>query len=119
MEIKYPVKVKVTAQFLEELWSCEQGRHQDAEEAREAGDQEAIKRCDYDCVFNDFSGRHKTVIECRNNKELAELYYVCASGTIGVRGFTRQANRVLDEIRDKVVSFDPDLVRQWPKQDGI
>lgn len=120
MKIEYPIKIKVSKAFIDDLMSVEYGRYEDAETAREANDQDAIKTNDYGCVFCDFGGRHKTMIECRNNQELAELYYVCASGTIGLReGCNRgvTANRVLDEIRDMVASFDEALVRQWPRQD--
>lgn len=112
MEIQYPVKIKVTSKFLENLMGCEDGRHSDAEAAREDGDDS------YGVVFNDFGNRHKKMIECRNNAELLELYYVCASGTIGVVGFTRTANRVLDEIREMVRTLDPQMVKDWPYQNG-
>lgn len=121
MEINYPVRIKVSKDFLEDLLSAESGRYEDAVAAREAGDDELIDGNDYSCVFGDFGERHKTLIECRNNAELAELYYVCASGTIGLReGRNRgvTANRILDQIREMVASFDEKLVRLWPRQDG-
>lgn len=118
-DMSYPVKIKVTAAFLQELMSCETGRQEDAEYARLIDDQESIKSNDYACVFNDFSDRWKTQIECRNDAELCELYYVCASGTIGLRGYVKTANRVLDQIRDQVRAVDPKLVTRWKNQDGF
>lgn len=117
-DMSYPVKIKVTAAFLQELMSCETGRQEDAEYARLIDDQESIKANDYACVFNDFSDRWKTQIECRNDAELKELYYVCASGTIGLRGFCKTANRVLDQIREQVRAVDPALTNRWKFQDG-
>lgn len=119
MDQKYPVKIKVTAAFLTNLLGCESGRHQDAVCARESDDKEDIKANGYDCVFCDFGDRWKTQIECRNDAELKELYYVCASGTIGVVGYTRTANKVLDQIREQVRSIDSGLVQRWKRQDGF
>lgn len=117
--MSYPVKIKVTTAFLQELLMCESGRHQDAVYAREKNDQEDIKANAYECVFCDFGERWKTQIECRNDDELKELYYVCASGTIGVVGYAKTANRVLDQIRDQVRAIDPKLVTRWKTQDGF
>ncbi|UOL48735.1 hypothetical protein [Pseudomonas phage Astolliot] len=116
---KFPIKVKVTKAFLEELLQCESGREEDAEYARIINDQEMIKANDYACVFGDFGRRWKTQIECKNIEELKELYYVCASGTIGLRGYTKTANKVLDQIRETIKIFDPALVKRWPTQDGF
>lgn len=117
--MSYPVKIKVTAAFLQELLMCESGRHQDALHARENDDQGDIKANDYACVFGDFGERWKTQIECRTDAELKELYYVCASGTIGVVGYSKTATRVLDQIRDQVRAIDPKLVSTWKHQDGF
>lgn len=107
----FPVRVKVSAGFLVNLIDCEEGRHSDAEYAREAG--EDLDRDSYHCVFNDFSGRFKTIIECRNTDELAELYYVCKSGTIDVAGYKRTADRVAAEIAPLLRESNPDLLRVW------
>lgn len=117
--MSYPVKVKCTAAFLMELTSCELGRYNDAEQAREAGDKELISENGYGVVFCDFSSRWKTQIECRNDAELVELYYVCASGTIGLRGYSASANRILDQIRERVATIDPEMVKRWRRQDGF
>lgn len=114
----YPIKIRVGAEFLEELYQCEYGRYEDAQDARRRGNQKAIETNDYQVVACDFLDRWKTVIEVRNDAELRELYYACASGTIGVRGYTRQANRVLSKIRNRVRALDPKLVENWPRQDG-
>jgi hypothetical protein len=113
----YPMKIKASKEFIEELVNCEMGRYEDAEYAREINDIEEIKECNYDCVFIDFSGRWKTQIEVKNDSELRELYYVCASGTIGLYGYTKQANKILNKIRKDVQKIDPDLVKLWPKQE--
>lgn len=117
--MSYPLKLKASRQFIEELASAENGRYEDAMVAREKGDTEEIEACDYDCVLGDFIDRHKTVIEVRNDRELCELYYALASGLIGVHGYARAANNMLDKIRDRVREIDPDLVRVWPLQLGM
>lgn len=115
----YPVKTKVSSAFLTELNNCEFGRYEDAVNARSESDEELIRCNDYQTVFCDFGDRFKTVIECRNDAELCELYYACASGTIGVNGYTRQANKVLDNIREQVKKINPDIVKRLPYQDGF
>lgn len=115
----YPIKLKCSAKFREELYYCEYGRFEDAQEAREAGDIEDIKASNYECVFCDFGDRHKTVIEIRNDAELHETYYALASGTIGVRGYARQANSLLDKIRPAMLKVDAGLVERWPNQNGF
>ena len=116
----YPVKFKVTKVFLEELESAESGRYEDALRARE-GDKETQGMMDdqYDLVLNDFINRWKTQIEVRNDKELRELYYSLASGLIGMYGYAKQANKILDKIRPRVQEIDPRLVRVWPRQTGF
>lgn len=112
--VPVPVRVKVSAGFLAELCACEEGRYQDALWARAEGNTaEVLAVNDYQLVFNDFSGRFKTIIECRNIDEVAELYYVCKSGTIGVHGYKRTADRVAAEIRHLLVEHDPDLLNTW------
>jgi len=115
----YPIKIKVSKKFLEELYYCEYGRYEDAQSARNAKDQEEIEVNHYEVVACDFLGRWKTQIEIRDDMELAELYYACASGTIGVVGYARQANRILNQIRDRVLIIDPNLVEVFPYQDGL
>ena len=117
--MSYPVKIKVTPAFLQELLLCETGRQEDAEHARRINDQEAIKTNKYECVFGDFGDRWKTQIECRNDAELCELYYVCASGTIGLNGYAKTANKVLDQIRHQVLVIDSKLASKWKTQDGF
>jgi len=114
----YPIKIKASPKFIEELFYCEYGRFEDARGARESGDEELVKLNNYELVFCDFGDRHKTLIEMRDDAELCEAYYAAASGTIGVRGFNVSANRFLDKIRDRVEKIDPDLVKRWPNQNG-
>ena len=118
--MQYPAKFKVTKKFLEELEYAESGRHEDALRARE-GDKElqGMMGDEYNLVLGDFIGRWKTQIEVRNDKELRELYYALASGLIGHFGFTKQANKILDMIRDDVQQYDPQLVKNWPYQTGF
>ena len=113
----YPIKIKVSKAFLTELYECEFGRFEDAQIAREKDSAADIKANDYDLVFCDFGDRHKTVIECRNDAEVIELYYACASGTIGVNGYGFTANRVLDVIRARVRELNPQIVLRFPRQD--
>lgn len=115
----YPIKLKSSSNFIQEFYSCEYGRYEDAQNAREAGDQELIETNDYQVVACDFLERHKSVIEVRNDAELRELYYALASGTIGYRGRTAHANTLLDQIRERVQAIDPELVKQWPEQSGF
>lgn len=124
----YPIKVKASAAFIQELAACESGRHEDAEAAREkaASDDPAIaadgradiEANDYQLVLCDFIERHRTLIEVRSDAELCELWYALASGTIGVNGHARTANRILDELRGEVRMINPGLVREWPCQTG-
>jgi len=108
----YPLKIKSSADFINELAGCETGRYEDACIARDENDVESIKDNDYDCVLCDFITRHKTLIEVRNDTELCELYYALASGTIGIlRGSTAKLMR--DKIRDKVKEIDPALVGMY------
>lgn len=115
----YPIKIKVRPDFLDELYQCEAGRYEDAQDARRRGDQEAIEASGYQVVACDFLDRWKTQVEVRDDAELRELYYACASGTIGVCGYTRAANSVLDKIRDRVREIDPELVQMFPYQNGL
>lgn len=114
--MNYPCLIEVDPEFLQELYQCEYGRYEDAMNAREADDEESINGNDYQVVACDFLNRHRTVIEIQNDAELRELYYACASGTIGSRGYAEEANRVLDKIRDTVRNIDPGLVGRWPNQ---
>ena len=113
--MSYPIKLKTSAKFLEELYHCEYGRFEDATNAREANDQEAIEGNNYELVFCDFAGRHKTVIEIQNDAELCETWYALASGTIGLY-CCKHANTLMDQIREKVTEVKPELVKQWPNQ---
>lgn len=115
----YPIKIKVRKEFLENLYHSEYGRYEDALDARKRGDQENIKVNNYQTVACDFLDRWRTQIEVKTDDELRELYYACASGTIGVNGYAREANRVLNKIRNRVRVFDPELVERWPRQDGF
>jgi len=112
------MKFKATAKFISEFTYAESGRHEDAESTRAMGDVELIEMNNYGCVVGDFIGRWKTQIEVRNDQELVELYYGLASGLIGLFGFSKKANLILDVIRPKVVTLDPDLVVRWPFQNG-
>lgn len=116
MTVQYPIKVKASADFINELSLCENGRYEDALTAREEGDEERIRLNRYDCTFGDFAHRYKTQIEVRNRDELYELWYALTTGTIGVRGYYRQANRILDDLRDVAKQEIPDLVRRHPTQ---
>lgn len=118
-EIKttYPIKLKVSAKFLEELFNCEYGRYEDAQNAREDKDEELIKMNNYELVFCDFGDRFKTQIEIRNKEELAETWYALASGTIGLYACDA-ANNALDKIREATTKEFPELVKKWPVQDG-
>lgn len=118
--MQYPIKIKVSKKFLEELEYAESGRHEDALRARE-GDKEiqGMMDDDYDLVLNDFIGRFKSQIEVKTDRELVELYYALASGLIGHFGFTKQANKILDKIRPRVNEINPKLVKNWPYQTGF
>jgi len=116
--IDYPVKVKATPKFIEELNNCEFGRFEDAQLARENKDAELIEANNYETVLCDFGARFKTMLVARNDAELCEIYYACASGTIGVNGFTIGANKVLDAIREQVRLIDPTIVKRFPNQNG-
>ena len=114
--MNYPCLIEVDPEFLQELYQCEYGRYEDAISAREADDEESIIGNDYQVVACDFLNRHRTMIEIQSDAELHELYYACASGTIGSRGYAKEANRILDKIRDTVRNIDPTLVEMWPNQ---
>lgn len=115
----YPIKIRVSAKFIEEMDGCEMGRYEDAERLRQSTDPEDVADVEenYKVVWIDFSGRYKTVVELRNDDELLEAYYAAASGTIGLYCKTA-ANNFLDKIRDKARELDPNLVRTWPYQNG-
>ena len=115
----YPVKLKSTSAFIQELEGCEYGRYEDACRLRESDDPEDQKEAkeDYGVVSVDFLGRYKSIIEVRTDEEIVELYYALASGTIGIFRCTA-ANNILDKIRDQVREIDPEVVRVWPFQDG-
>jgi hypothetical protein len=98
----YPIKLKASAEFISELYECERGRQEDAEEG--------------ELVYCDFGNRWKTQIEIRNDAELDECWYALASGTIGCMGFARTANRILDELRPLAKQRIPSMVEQWPFQ---
>jgi hypothetical protein len=115
----YPIKIKTSRAFIQELYSAEEGRYDDALNARKRNDVEAIKNNDYDVVACDFILRWKTQIEVRDDRELRELYYACASGMIGLYGYTREANRILNKIRSRVKEIDPGLVDLFPYQTGL
>jgi len=114
----YPLKIKAPKYFIEELKSAEYGRYEDACCAREKNDVELIEANNYDCVLVDFIDRWKTQIEVRNDQELCELYYALASGLIGLYGYSKKANQILDTIRPNVENIDPELVKFWPFQQG-
>lgn len=116
--MQYPVSFRVSRAFLSELYMCESGRHEDAQRAREEGDEESIRENNYELVACDFLDRYKTIIRIENDAELVELYYALASGTIGVMGYTRAANNLLDKIRDRVREVNPKMVEDWPFQNG-
>lgn len=115
---QYPIKVKASAKFLDDLYHCEYGRYEDAVSAREDNDTEAIEAEGYGLVYCDFGKRFKTQIEIRNDAELSETWYALASGTIGLYN-ARTANRMLDELRPIASSVCPEMVNLWPFQDGF
>ena len=98
----YPIKLKASAEFISELYECERGRQEDAEKG--------------ELVYCDFGERWKTQIEIRDDAELDECWYALASGTIGVMGFARTANRMLDHLRPLAEPRIPLMVAQWPLQ---
>lgn len=113
--IHYPIKIKSTSKFIEELYHCEYGRYEDACNARKANDVELIEMNDYQVVACDFLGRWKSQVELRNDDELCELYYALASGTIGLY-MCKTANTMLDVIRPYVLLVKPEIVERWPYQ---
>ncbi len=132
MTIAYPIKLKSSNRFIDELYGCEYGRYEDAlghrfDDLKAQGrtdlhwnDREVAdhREAEYGVVFVDFYDRYKTLIEVRTDDELTELYYALASGTIGLYACTA-ANNLMDKIRDRVREIAPDLVRQWPYQNGM
>ncbi|WP_019024066.1 MULTISPECIES: hypothetical protein [unclassified Thioalkalivibrio] len=119
--MRYPLKIKASRVFIEELYEAEYGAFEDKQNDIER----AQRTGDWQGPFGDgfampsvceFLGRWKTQIEVRNVLELEELYFALASGTIGVRGYAGQANRILDQIRPEVRARFPDLVKSWPRQ---
>ena len=91
----YPINIKATPEFIEQLIECETGRQEDNPNQT---------------TFCDFGDRHNDTIECRNDTELTELYLSCATSTIGVMGYAIEANRIIKRIRDAVMDIDPTLV---------
>lgn len=112
MAVEFPIKLKSTYEFVDELKWCEYGRYEDALATRESGDQEAVDADDYGLVLCDFIDRHKAMIEVRNKEELCELYWALCSGTIGEYRL-RAASNMANKIRPLVNELDPKLVEQW------
>lgn len=110
--MKYPIKFDVGRDYLTELYYCEEGRYEDAQNARKAGDEETIVANNYQLVLCDFLDRYKTIIEIRNDAELVEFYYALVSGTIGLRRLTK-TNRLLGLIADDVQRIAPEQVARW------
>ena len=117
--MQYPLKLKSSKEFIEELISAEYGRYEDACQARKENDIFFIKMNSYEVVAVDFLDRHKTIIEVRNDAEIKELYFALASGLIGIRGRARHANKLLDKIRSHVETLDPELVSRFRYQNGL
>lgn len=109
----YPWKIKASKAFIAELEAVEEGSMMDRDAARESGEEDGSRT-----LVGDFIGRHKTQIEVRSDAELLALYVALGSGLIGHSGYARQANRIMDEIRDRVREIDPGTVRRIPRQDG-
>lgn len=115
--IPYPVKLAVIPSFRDELEQCEEGRYEDAFDARYRWDFDSIEGNEYEVVLNDFIGRYTTLIKIENDAEMVELYYALASGTIGIHRCT-SANNMLDKIREYVLLIAPMTVEKWPCQTG-
>jgi len=109
----YPIKLKSSRPFIDEFEACEYGHYEDQLALRSEGEEEAEK-----LTSVEICERHKTVIEIRNDDELAEIYFSLASGTIGLYKCAH-ANRLLDQIRDRARQIDPDLVKTWPCNNGL
>ena len=119
MGIIYPITLKASSRFIEAFFYSEYGRWEDAESARRKKDAELIERNEYQCVYCDFGDKFKTLIRIETEAELLETYYALASSNVGLEsGLCRTANRLLDEIRDRVESVDPELVETWRYNSG-
>ena len=113
-----PVKIKTSKTFINELLSAENGRYEDALAFRENKGLDEVKEKGYDLTVPDFVGEHKTQIVIRNERQATELYWACATGVIGVRGYHKQATRVMQTIKPIVEHVSPNLVKQYPYCDG-
>lgn len=104
----YPIIIKCGRNFLESLIGCESGREDAANNARGRGDLTDVESNDYQCVFNDFSTRRKQSIRIHNDAELAETYYVLASGTI-TEFFPDTAARLAAPLKEEALRLNPEL----------
>lgn len=104
----------------------EEGRHEDHESdladwnatPPEKRDQEDEPRpalayvCAMAALASSASSRYATIV-IDDASAAEDLYYAVCSGTFQVR-FPRQARRIADALRDRVLATDPALVARWP-----
>ena len=119
----YPIKIKTSYEFIDELYECEYGLYEDICNLREDGENTEV-------VFCDFGKRHPSMnkyldrrqknfhrqmatIEVQNDDELSALYYALASGTINGMAFEGKIKKIQNKIRDKVREINPELVALW------
>jgi len=107
------ITLAATAHFIDELTMCEYGSYEGRLKKREKDG--CAKAHETHTV--EILGRYKSVIKLKTPQEVCELYYVLGSGTIGLT-CCKQANRLMNEIRETVREYKPNLVIQYPYQNG-
>lgn len=107
----FPIKIKLTSKFLDELSACECGSYEDMERALETGDDEVSRPLESHTHV--VAQRFKTQLVINNQAELDDVYYSVCTGTIQIeeRRFLQSAVKVADILRPHV---SPHLQRYWP-----
>ena len=78
----YPIKIKCSKSFLEELSQCEEGSYEDMQYAQKTGCDEVHRPLETHTHV--VARRHKTILEMRSIEEVIDVFYSICTGTVQV-----------------------------------
>ena len=124
----YPIKIRCSKFFLEELSQCEEGSYEDMQYAQETGCDEVHRPLETHTHV--VARRHKTILEMRSIEEVIDVFYSICTGTIqveerydwsGKRCPTAKCQSIARQLRPIILdhfSDDPKkqsrYARYWP-----
>lgn len=111
----FPIRIKVSKKFIDELHFCEEGSYEDELQRIRLGEDSERP---LESHTHKLTTRSSTRLIIRNTAEADDVYYSVCSGTIQIweRGMLRTCQRVADILRPHA---RPETVRNWRYPTGF